>query len=135
MQSAIATRVAEFLARELHVKSGRLESGTRLRQDLNVDGADAIELLDKFAEEFDVDMSGCDLTQYFGPEGWDPVRWLWRLVVDRNALPMTIADLARSAESGRWMRSIGECSIRGSVERSDPRCYGSRRGWTGGGAV
>jgi Protein of unknown function (DUF1493) len=105
VESGIAKRVTEFLVRELRLRKTDLKRETRLRQDLRVYGTDAIELLEAFAEEFRVDMSGFDVAQYFWPEGSDPIRWLWRLLVGDKLLTMTVEDLVRSAESGRWIHS------------------------------
>lgn len=100
--SDTAERVAAFLGMELHVKTCDLHSETRLKQDLRVDGADAVDLLEKFAEEFEVDMSACDLSRHFGPESGDPFIWLWQFITRKKLTPITVADLVCCAETGRW---------------------------------
>ena len=105
MASTIATGIVEFVARERCVDASQLQSTTKLRQDLGLNGTDATEFLIKFGEEFRVDLSRCDLTVYFAPEGWDPIRGLWRLFTRRKQIPVTIADLIRSAENGQWTHS------------------------------
>jgi acyl carrier protein len=100
--SGTVERVVRFLSRELHVKELELKPETRLKQDLRLDGADAVELLEKFAKQFGVDMSACQLTRHFGPESSDPLRWLWFVISRKRWVPITVADLVRSAQNRRW---------------------------------
>ena len=62
-------RVTEFLSRELGVPQDDLTPTTTLREELRVDGTDAVDLMFAFGQDFGVDMSSCDLRRYFGPEG------------------------------------------------------------------
>jgi hypothetical protein len=110
MQS-LYDRVVDFVAKERAVCADRLRPETTLLGDLGTDGDDGIELLENFAREFHVDLSGCDATRYFGPEGlppWFLFHWILRAFrpgtsEERARLqPVRIADLVRSAELGRW---------------------------------
>ena len=62
-------RVVEFIGRQRAVRAHRLMPESTLFGDLGTDGDDGIELLEDFAREFQVDMSGCQASRYFGPEG------------------------------------------------------------------
>ena len=98
-------KVIAFVAAELCVKTQEISLETDLLKDLGVDGADAVELLEKFSDEFHVDVSGLDLRKSFGPEGGAnpfcflvPSWWAWH----RNRKPITIGDMVRAVESGFW---------------------------------
>ncbi len=84
---------------------------TTIFGDLRADGDDGVELLNAFGKEFSVDMSGCDPSRYFGREGcapWAPIYWL--VLALRKGSPeeraklqsISVADLVRAAECGRW---------------------------------
>jgi acyl carrier protein len=64
-------RVQGFTARHLGVKRDKLSTGTRLNQDLGMDGDDAVEFFRAFGAEFKVNLD--DLygrwNQHFGPDG------------------------------------------------------------------
>lgn len=85
---------------------------TTIFGDLHTDGDDGVELLEAFGEAFSVDMSRCDPTLHFGPEGcvpWAPFYWI--ILPFRKGspeeraglVPVRIADLVRAAERGRWV--------------------------------
>lgn len=104
-------RVVAFVAQQSGVSVDRLRPETTLFGDLGTDGDDGIDLLDDFAREFSIDLSRCDATRYFGPEGLVPwfvfclVIWAFRRGTpeERARLqPISIADLVLSAELGRW---------------------------------
>jgi acyl carrier protein len=45
-----------------------LSEDTRLLHDLGMDGTDAVEFMEAFSEEFNVDMSEFKFDRHFGPE-------------------------------------------------------------------
>lgn len=68
----VEERVIRFTAQHWPVRKGqKLTSGTRLAQDLGMDGDDAIEFFEKFAAEFKVDLHDLRVhwNQHFAPEG------------------------------------------------------------------
>jgi acyl carrier protein len=72
-------RVVAFVARHLGVSADDLKPDTTLFGDLNADSDDGVELLEEFAREFSVDMSGYDPSRYFGTENlpfWLSLWWL-----------------------------------------------------------
>jgi hypothetical protein len=82
-------------------KSASLAS--TLRDDLRMDGDDAIEFFEEFAAEFDVDLSAFVFDKYFGPEGGFLPAELLSLARKRTPKePITIARLVAAAEAGRW---------------------------------
>lgn len=106
--------IAEFVASFVGVPSERISLSTTLFGDLGVDGEDGSDLLVAFGEHFNVDLSALDVTKHFGSEGiwpWAPLYWvvLWLRsgTPEQKARlsPITIADLVRAAESGKWNHS------------------------------
>lgn len=103
--------IADFVACFVGVSAERLSSSTTLFGDLGVDGQDGIDLFVAFGKRFYVDLSALDTTRHFGAEGFGPrallhwvVLWLRAGTPEEKARlsPVTIADLQRAAESGRW---------------------------------
>jgi acyl carrier protein len=84
-------RVIAFVSEQLGVRAERISMATTIFGDLHTDGDDGVELLESFDEKFSVDMTGCDPSRYFGPEGcvpWAPIYWIliaMRKVRRRNA--------------------------------------------------
>jgi len=109
---SLAKRVIAFVAKELGVRADRISPQTTIFGDLNTDGDDGDELLEAFGREFSVDMSQCDPSRHFGPEGSGPQALAtWIVHASRSGSPeqraglkpITISNLIRSAESGRWV--------------------------------
>lgn len=108
--SSIA-EVTEFVASFVGIPSEHISPSTKIFGDLGVDGKEGSDLLVAFGERFNVDLSALDVTKHFGPEGlwpWAPLYWvlLWLRsgTPEQKARvsPVTIADLVRAAESGKW---------------------------------
>jgi acyl carrier protein len=104
-------RVIAFVSERLGVRADRISTATTIFGDLRTDGDDGDEFLEAFGKEFSVDMRGCDPSRYFGPEGcapWAPIYWI--VLALRKGSPeerarlesISIADLVRAAERGRW---------------------------------
>jgi len=101
--NSIADKVINLVARETGSDVRKISLQTELCRNLGVDGDDGIELMEKFGQEFRVDMQKFDFGRYFGPEAgfcpfliFFPSWWRWR----RQFKPLTIADLVKAAESG-----------------------------------
>src|SRR5262245_24136011 len=108
MNRDVSRELIEFVSTELRVAQARLLPTTRLHQDLGVDGADGIELMESFGRRFAVDLSAFDSDRYFGPEaGFNPFLWLWSFVSGARTgrLAITLADLQAALESRRWVEA------------------------------
>ena len=81
--TAVTTQieVIEFLSRELAMDKSKIWPSSRLRQDLKVDGADAMQLVAAFSVTFDVDTEDFRFTDNFGekpqPQWVAFVLWLF----------------------------------------------------------
>ncbi len=100
MNPEILQQVIQLVSNQTGVETSRLTAETRLGEDLGVDGDDAADLLAKFADRFQVDLTGFEFDRHFGPEaGWSPCR----VFTDgEDMTPVTIGDLAAAAERGAW---------------------------------
>lgn len=110
-------RIIDFLEQALGVDRCALHGGTRLGQDLGVDGDDAEELMQAFAAQFNVDLDGFNFGRHFGSEApTNPLVLLGLLLrgifsklpfpqtkQPTSLMPITINDLVRAAEAGRWI--------------------------------
>lgn len=111
MRESLFPRVSQFVADFTCVPPNKIGEETTLFGDLGVDGDDGVELLVRFGEEFDVDLSSVDLSKHFGPEGgapWAIFAWIAyacrRGSAEQKArlVPITVGDLCRAAESGKF---------------------------------
>jgi len=114
--SALDQRVIDFVAELTGVKRERVTPTSTLYGDLGIDGTDGWELIKKFGQKFQVDLSGVRSDHYFGPEGlpiYAPIIWLWFVVSlpfrkrqspeeDAGLKPIRISDLILAAQEKRW---------------------------------
>lgn len=110
MDEPILTRMIEFVAGETRSRAARITPDTRLRTDLGVDGDDAVELLEKFADRFEVNMSAFQFAKYFGSEGFgcSAMFWIFRCAIAGRWLPtfesdITVGDLVEAAIAHAWV--------------------------------
>jgi hypothetical protein len=100
--AGIADQILEFTASERGMRRDKVKLGSRLLQDLGMDGDDAVEFFEKFGSQFRVDLTQLwkHWRSHFGPEaGWMP----WAFLFARPMVPITVQDLAEAAEASRWL--------------------------------
>jgi len=106
MEDTVNEEVLTFVATQLSVRHAALAPTTDLLHDLGVDGDDASEFMQAFAERFHVRLSGLDLSRHFGPEtGCNPICWVyWHLFAKEklHLIPVTMGDLIRVAREKDW---------------------------------
>ena len=106
IQPTIEAELKALMARELGVSPDRICAMTSLLHDLGVDGFDAEEFIEKYAQYFTVDMAGFDVRRHFGPEApFNPFLYLyWRLFSPAHlrVVPITFSHLLRCALDRRW---------------------------------
>jgi len=111
MSESLFLQVSQFVADFTSAPLDKIDEETTLFGDLGVDGDDGVELLSRFGEKFDVDLSSVDFSEHFGPEGWAPwaiIMWIAyacrRGSAEQKArlVPITVGDLCRAAESGKF---------------------------------
>jgi acyl carrier protein len=105
--------VQAFVAEFVGVAPGKVTSNTLINDDLHVDGDDGVELIRRFAEEFEVDLSEYE-NHYFGPEGFPifpPIVIIGLMeffagllgIPEKNPLtPLPVSKLEQAARSGKW---------------------------------
>ena len=95
-------RVESFVLKFRPRRKGPLSADTRLLDDLGMDADDAVEFMEAFSEEFNVDMSEFEFKRHFGPEGFAPPDlfyilycWLGRIFKKdlSGLIPITLKDL------------------------------------------
>lgn len=98
--------VVDFLSRELCVSKEDLSPCSKIFHDLGVDGADAVDLINKYSEIFNVDISGFPCSEYFGDEGTaSPFKLIARFLMGQRTIdemkPLTVGDLAEGIKLKR----------------------------------
>jgi hypothetical protein len=91
----VEERVLRLVASMTGIKREELVPTARLFHDLHVYGDDADELLMAIKDEFGVDFSGFEFSDYFTSEPNDSVFWQFvtRKWVRKEKLPFTVSDL------------------------------------------
>jgi hypothetical protein len=109
----LTERVLALVSVETGVPAAKLTLDTRIVHDLGCDGDDAGELLERFADEFGVDLSELQWRRHFSNEGdtgcADLILFFVRLVrrlppPPPDLEPVTIRDLVTAAETKRWRK-------------------------------
>jgi hypothetical protein len=104
--------VKELVSKEFSVKVEKLSNQTRLSHDLGMDGDDAWDFIEVFSKHFQVDMAEFEFRLYFGEEaGADPITLIYFLMFKSarpKFIPITIVDLASSADQKKWIRPNAE---------------------------
>jgi acyl carrier protein len=88
---------------------------TRLKEDLKIDGDDAVDFFTAFEKEFNVDISNFNIGEYFNGEGFDPIG-ISRIInffterketfVGRTSKSINLGHLLKSIEEGRLDESV-----------------------------
>lgn len=99
--------VRQFVSQELRVKERKLREETTLQWDLGVVGDDGDDFFRAFSERFSVEVDFASLGEYFGSEGGIPnpcdiLRGLLRLPERSELRPITLRDLVRAVQCGRF---------------------------------
>lgn len=95
-------RIVDFTRRQTKT-SAQLSRKTELQRDLGIEGDDAFDLVEAFAEEFEVDPGDFDFHRYFGPEGFNPLSLVFSLFRKREKpVGLTLAMLEKAAKLGVW---------------------------------
>ena len=90
---------------ETGYSKNKISRTTNLYHDINIDGDDAEELLLKYSELFDVDMSKFEFNNYFNDEGFDSISILkstFKFTNGRELEPITVEMLERNALLHNW---------------------------------
>ena len=104
--SATFDSVASLLRDTQATERDVVTAETRLRQDLRMDGDDAVAFLDQVARRWDVNFDGFEFGRFFLGEAEisSPVSWLVRRVSPnkRRKTPITVGHLVSVIDTGRW---------------------------------
>jgi hypothetical protein len=113
MSNELQSAVFAFIQNERRCKPDEIGLDRSLNLDLGMDGDDAVEFFEAFAEKFGVDLTelGEEWSRYFGPEGGfslfgfgHGIQTLFGAPTFDSALPMRIKRVVEAAESGRWKK-------------------------------
>ena len=89
-------RVIDFVAVKTHQSYDSITEGSSF-YDMGIDGEDATELLEDFAESFEVDMSGFEPSAYYGPEAASIL-----FIGKRPRKSLTVGLLVQAAQNRKW---------------------------------
>ncbi len=109
MNANTLDKVISFVSEFCVVNKNKLTLQTQLGNDLGIDGDDAIEFMEAFSENFEVDLTEFEYSKYFGPEGFNPFAYLYYYLFKRDKLkliPITLHDLVEAAEANRWIKQV-----------------------------
>ena len=100
----IAKRVQQFIADFCLLPPTKIQSTSRLEEDLGITGLDAVELIESFSETFDVDLTSFDFFKHFGPDYlftpcFKSLKYKMR---DYGKYPVTVDHLVEVAQNKHW---------------------------------
>jgi hypothetical protein len=103
----IAENVFKLVERVTGISAEKMRKDPQLRLNASIDGDDAVDLLEAFAKEFEVNMQGFVYERYFGSEGIrDPIStlfgWIRQLWRPASQL-LTARALVDSAVARHWV--------------------------------
>lgn len=105
MMVSTEREIMVWLTEQEGLSPEKVHLGTRLGEDLGMDGDDAVEFFERFSRRYAVEMSPIRWDEHFGPEAsFNPFSLLmpsfWRS--RGKLLPITVKDLVVFAAKGRW---------------------------------
>ncbi len=88
-------QVKTFVIKFTGAKPANINLDTTLENDLGITGDDGVYFMEAFFSEFRVGHTGYELTKYFDPEGFDPIRlsFLLRKLLRQPPLTFPTYDL------------------------------------------
>ncbi len=96
--------VRDFIQQELPYLRPDIDLSTDIIAAAKIDGDDVSELIEEFADQFEVDLFGYRWWCHHGPEGcfllfWAPFsHWFYF----RQRIPIRLSDLVRAARTRKW---------------------------------
>lgn len=110
MNNDMIEKIKAFVAENLVVKKEKLTAGTRLLEDIGIDGDDAAEFIEVFSKKFDIDMTDFVFSEYFGPEAaFNPIIYLYWFLFNRKKLQhttITLSDLVEAVQNKKWSKKL-----------------------------
>jgi hypothetical protein len=98
-----------FISEFSGILKARINSQSRLFEDLRIYGDDSVELLIAHGKEFNVDVSNFMAADYFGPEGDQILPAIIRLITGKSAKiykVLTVAHLEKGILAGKLDEDI-----------------------------
>jgi hypothetical protein len=104
----VMRRIVEMASAQSGIPPEDLSATSDLRRDCGLYGGDALEFIQAFSREFNVDMAHFRFDDYFESEGY--AIHLWRAVLgqSKSFTPLPISALVKIAKLGKWPASLGE---------------------------
>jgi len=91
------------------LSKAKMDKTTRIELDLGITGDDAVDFLELFVDTFSVEVSGFNISHFFGGEGFDPIgisvlvrKILKRPKPKRSEHELTLGDLEQWVKFGNW---------------------------------
>jgi len=95
--------IRSFIASEVGVAASRITSAIDVIDDLRMYGDDICDLVERFSEEFQVDVSAFRWYHHTGPEGCNPLWLIFKPWWARKThVPIHLSDLVASARQHQW---------------------------------
>jgi hypothetical protein len=96
-----AKRLYEFIEAEAGRAVDERSLDLKIEGDLGIYGDEAVDFIERFAREFEVDVSTFKIHRYFSPESDRFSLFLFRIFSRTRRLDMTIGDLKEAILRGR----------------------------------
>jgi len=103
----LCAAIKRFIHEFTGVAEKRIVNNTSLQKDLGIEGDDADDFMQTYAQKFNVDLESFKFTDYFSVEGgFNPISYLFVRIFNPAHLKkqtITLADLVNAARKGKWI--------------------------------
>ena len=100
----ISEEIKKFVNEIRGVYAFDFTKDTKLQEDLNIWGDDAVEFINNFGGNFNIDISEFDINKYFKSEGdmiLSSIVNLFRKTKPPESIPLTLGDLEQAIRNGK----------------------------------
>ncbi|HBK70365.1 MAG TPA: hypothetical protein DDZ39_01695 [Flavobacteriaceae bacterium] len=94
-------KLKKFIIKETLVNDLEITTMTTLERDLGITGDDAWDLLEKYKNIFNVDISNFEFNEYFQEEGSWVLGWLFDVFKNKQRRTLTVGQLVEAINKGQ----------------------------------
>ena len=109
MAQTILDQIKDLIEQQQGIDRKEISISTRIENDLDITGDDAIEFLIEFGKRFNVDVSKFMAADYFAGEGLDSIGIISRFLTGRKKKErkaLTVAHLIKAIKAGRLDETV-----------------------------
>lgn len=102
----IQKEVVLFLSNFCGIRHDLINPDSNIATDLNIEGDDAVDLLNEFSRRFSVDITSININEYFVPESYfNPLTVIWEKIMNKKQeiKPLQVKDFIEAAINKKFI--------------------------------